>query len=272
GRSMRDAIMKSRPRLFRTLKLSLLVTLAMSWTQLLGPVPAAADSHSEEARDIDDFQAVAVAIPGDVILSRGSAPALVIEAPAETLERIVTEVQDGELRIYRQEGGRWSQLKGPIRVQITYESLDALTLSGSADLKSDVIAAEDFQVKISGSASVALSGLEAQSLAVTISGSGELAVAELSADEAEIAVSGSGDVALTGEVTTQTVTVRGSGDVDNLSLASREAEARVSGSGNVRLSVSESLLARISGSGDIRYQGDPEVDSDVSGSGTLRKL
>ncbi len=265
-------MMRCRRRLTRRICGPLTAMLAVGFMQTLTPASAGAEALVAETREVDDFRSLSVATHGQVTLSRGSQPTVRIEATAETLERLVTEVEDGELRIYRKGAGWGSKPAGPIRMQITYNELDALTLSGSADVSSDVIVAGDFQVAIRGSSTVALPGLEAETLAVSISGSGDLTVAELAAEAVEIGVSGSGDVTLTGQVGTQAVTVRGSGDVDNLALDSREAEAKVSGSGNVRLSVSDSLVARISGSGDISYRGDPEVDGEVSGSGRLRSL
>ena len=221
-----------------------------------------------QSRDVSGFHAVSIAGSGRIDISHGSREGLILEAPAATIDHIISEVSDGVLKIYHEKGS-WN-LRGPIRMALTYVALDALDLSGSADVRADRISADTFELDISGSSDVDVVGFDLTRLTVDVSGSGDLDVEDLTAAVLAVAVSGSGDVTLRGAVNSMSVAVRGSGNVAAQNLESQRAEAVVSGSGNVRLWVIESLSATISGSGDISYQGEPEVSSRASGSGRLR--
>ena len=229
--------------------------------------PAVAVEIVSESREVSGFRSVALSIPGQVRIGRGASESLTLEADSEALEQIVTEVADGVLRIYRNKDG-WN-LRGPIRVDLTYVALDGLDLSGSADVLLDTVTGESFELQISGSSTVEAAGFELDRLELSISGSGDLEVRELAADSGTVQVSGSGDAQLRGEVASQTITVRGSGSVDTLELRSRVAEARVSGSCKVALWATDLLDVAISGSGDISYRGDPVIEHRISGSGRL---
>ncbi len=238
---------------------------------MLNPGCSVADDLVEEARAVTDFHGIYAGISGRITLERGSEEGLTIEAKPDTLERIITEVDEGMLRI-RQESPGWWRDSGPIRIHVTYRDLDRLEMSGSADLDSDDLHADEFAIRISGSSNVAIPALSAQVLVVAVSGSGDLDVDDLDAEAAEVSVSGSGDVQLAGRTESLSVRVNGSGNVDTTELAAAEAEVTVSGSGDVDLWAEDALRVRISGSGDVAYRGQPELTRQISGSGDLKRL
>ena len=229
---------------------------------------AEADELVEETRSVADFHGIHAGISGRITLIRGAEEGLTIEARPETLEWIVTEVEDGILRIRQDAGGSWRN-SGPIRIHITYRSLDDLQMSGSADLVSDALTGDAFSIRISGSSNVAIPALTVEELEVMVSGSGDLDVEALEATRSEVVVSGSGDVQIAGRSERLTVKVRGSGNVDTGDLAAADAEVTVSGSGDVDVWAEDNLDVRISGSGDVSYRGEPALSSRISGSGDL---
>jgi len=232
---------------------------------------ASADEPIEETRNISIFQSINASISGRIDLRKGDERELRIEAKPDTLARIVTEVEDGVLRIYQEDGGGWWRDSGPIRIRITYEALNGLQMSGSADVTTDEIEARTFAVKISGSSNIKVPQMSVDSLEVQVTGSGDLRVSELMAEAVSLRVSGSGDVVVAGEAESLTVSVNGSGNVDSKSLEAQQAEVTVSGSGDVEVRASDTLDVRISGSGNVEYWGEPDVNSSVSGSGDLEK-
>lgn len=227
---------------------------------------------TEEVRSVADFSSISASISGRIEVRQGSEPALSIEAKPETLALIVTDVEDGELRIYQEDGGSWWRNSGPIRITVTYRTLTGLTMSGSADVTTDAITAAEFQVGIAGSSNIEVPALTTEMLAVQVAGSGDLEVQALAASRAELKVSGSGDVALEGQAGELTVVVNGSGNVDVADLAAEVAEVSVSGSGDVEVWATDTLDVRIVGSGNVAYRGDPELSSRVMGSGDLERL
>jgi len=231
------------------------------------PPGTRAETVASESRDVGGFHAVSIATGGTVTLSRGEVPSVLLEAWPSTLERLETEVVDGELLIRMVSTPR---PHGPIRVHIVYPTLDRLVLSGSAEVTTDAITGRDFHAVIQGSADLNMASLTVETLTATVSGSGDLTLPEIAATAAEVMVSGSGNVTLEGEVDTLKASVTGSGSVRGRGLVSQHALAEVRGSGEVLLRAEASLQAEISGSGDIRYLGTPTIDSRISGSGRLR--
>jgi hypothetical protein len=223
-----------------------------------------------ETRTLSGFHAVEAAVSGDLRLARMEEPKLVIEARADTLDRLATVVEDGVLRIYETSGSSWWRNSGPIRIQIGYRDLDSLNLSGSADVRTDALSAEQFHIGISGSSSVRIPRMKVAVMRVEVSGSGDLEVDGLEAERLEIEVSGSGDLTFSGRVREQYAMVRGSGTVDSSRLETSRAEVTVSGSGDADVWVTGKLEARISGSGNIEYRGGAELVSQVTGSGSLK--
>lgn len=247
----------------------MLLVLVSAWVG--AGCSAAADDLLEERRPVSGFHSVKASISGRIDLERGAEESLVIEARQATLERLVTEVEDGVLLIRQEPAGGWWRDSGPIRIRISYRQLDALELSGSADVQTDAISSEAFAVTITGSSNVDVPALTVESLRVRVSGSGDLDVRELDAEVVKLGVSGSGDVQLTGKATDLEVAVNGSGDVDGAALESRQAVVAVSGSGDVEVWATEDLEVQISGSGNVEYRGEPALTSRVLGSGELKK-
>jgi hypothetical protein len=232
--------------------------------------PVWAAGLQAESRQIAGFHVLHASIPGDIRLQRGEEATLRIEARPDTLERLAVEVDDGVLRIYEASGGSWWRTSGPIRIRITYTRLDALEMSGSADVVTDEVQSDAFRIEISGSSNIEVPRMQVDTLTVTVQGSGDLDIEQLEAGMVDLAVSGSGDVTLSGQAEGQRIVVRGSGTVDNAALRAARADVTVSGSGNVDVQVSERLKAAISGSGDIEYSGEAEVESRITGSGSLK--
>lgn len=244
---------------------------ALLLTAVAGGCSASADDRIREDREVDEFHVVNASISGRIYLVRGDEAGLQIEAEPATLAQIVTEVDDGVLRIHQEDGGGWWRNSGPILIRIRYETLDGLEMSGSADVQTDWITTENFTVKISGSSNINIPQMSVESLKVRVSGSGDLAVGELTAEVVHLQVSGSGDVVLAGATESLAIAVNGSGNVDSEGLEVQSAEVSVGGSGDVAVRVREDLDVHITGSGNVDYWGNPTVTSRVSGSGDLDK-
>lgn len=224
-----------------------------------------------ETRALPDFHALDAAISGKIRLERGDTTSITIEARQDTLERLRAEVEEGVLRIFESSGRGWWRNSGPVRIRIGYRALNAIDLSGSADIRTDRLETERFHVGINGSSNVRIPQMSVDQLHVRVGGSGDLEVDDLEADTVDLEVSGSGDLTFNGRTGMLIAVIQGSGTVDGARLESRRAEVRVSGSGSADVWVTGHLDARISGSGDIEYRGDAEVVSEVTGSGDLSR-
>ena len=201
-----------------------------------------------QTREVEPFDGISLAGVGDVTVTSGAEPSLVVSAPENLLDELQTRVKNDTLTISVKRGARFLR-GGRVSYRIVTPTLERLELSGTGDVHAERVAGDD--------------------VTLSLSGSGDLDVQDLRADDLEVDLSGEGDMQLVGEVTEQSVTVSGVGDYRACALQSQDAEVEVSGVGDVLLWASETLDADVSGVGDVRYRGDPEVSADVSGVGSV---
>jgi hypothetical protein len=212
-----------------------------------------AQANSED-RKLTGFHAVNVAGSFDVFIKQGSTESVVVDAPADVINYIVTEVKDGILKVYTKDnlGRGWGNLfnNKKIIVYVSIKTVDGISLTGSGD-----VSFKD--------------GVTANSLKLQLTGSGDVS-GKINAKSLETDITGSGDVEVWGQADNSKVSLTGSGDYSGGRLKTTNTVASVGGSGDISLNVSSSLQARVSGSGDIHYSGSPKnVSKTKSGSGDI---
>ena len=225
-------------------KLCLLaVSMAFIFTsvQLLG---------QEESRDASGFTAISFALPGSLEIVQGSSESLVLKGNQDDLDKIITKVDGGTLKIYtKPHVSNLSQ----VNIYVTVRELKELAVAGSGDVFiKNVLKSDDFELSLSGSGDVTCDKLEATAL--------------------EISLAGSGDVSIGGKVKKVEISIAGSGDVKAEELESEDAEVSIAGSGDVKVWATKKLESSIVGSGDVYYKGNPLIDADVVGSGSTKSL
>jgi Putative auto-transporter adhesin, head GIN domain len=231
---------------------------------LAGPAYAIAKPHyafTKTASEIEDrhlsgFNAINVAGPFDVDIVQGAAESVKVEAPSDAMPHILTEVNNGVLKIYaKQDTWNWSHLFGfhkKIMVHVVIKDVNAISISGSGDV--------NFK-----------EGVTANSLKLRISGSGDMN-GKVTAKSLESSISGSGDMTVWGSANSSVVSLVGSGDFTGRSLVTASTSIRVSGSGDANINASDRIDAAVNGSGDIRYTGAAKtVNAQKSGSGDISR-
>ena len=205
-----------------------------------------------ESRPVSGFDRISLRGYGDIVLVQGETESLTIETTQEMLNRLKTEVNNGELVLSFKS---WFDIwfgHDPIKYTITLKSLRELGISGSGKVTAE--------------------HLHSDNLKLHVSGSGEVTVADLVAESLEVRTSGSARWTLAGKVTRQEVGISGSGRYDAWALESQEAVVHVSGSGHLALKVEKTLDISVSGAGDVSYIGDPQVKQSISGAGKVKKV
>jgi hypothetical protein len=217
--------------------------------------PKAITIQNTVDRHLSGFSSVDVAGSFDVYITQGSTESVKVSAPSDVIDRIITEVNGGVLKIYTKRGSDWHDLFGrkKIVVYVSAKNLSGVSLSGSGDVFfKDGIHADAFKLKLSGSGDV----------------TGKLDVKTL-----ESSLSGSGDIRLSGRADNTTISVVGSGDFTGKDLVTNITAARIAGSGDVRITVNQKLDASVAGSGDIYYSGSVKnVSSSKAGSGDVHRM
>jgi hypothetical protein len=218
----------------------LLLTAACGQVRDAGPATSA-------QRTVAGFHAVQLETSGDLAIKLGEGESLTIDAGANVINDLTSDVVDGTL-VLGGKSGVW--LGGSIRYTLTVTSLDRIDLDGSGNVTGAGVLTGDGTLAVAGSGSATLTDLELTGLTADLSGSGGLSV--------------------TGSAPTASVTVSGSGDFDGSGLATEQATVQVSGSGRARIDVSGTLSATVSGSGDIVYTGNPtSIERNRTGSGDI---
>jgi hypothetical protein len=226
-----------------------LSTLACSVTFNLPDAIKGNGNVEQESREISGFEKIVLRGIGNVYVEFGEEEALEISAEENLLEHIETYTK-GDVLIIEIERDKNIVPTEPIDYFITAVELNAVEVSGLADVQLPDIEANSFNVEISGSGDIDIESLNAERFEADLSGLGSLSVDG-------------------GQVISQSVEISGSGSYDSHRMDSEEAEIRISGLGSATLSVTDYLKVRISGGGDVNYYGNPEVDSDISGLGDL---
>lgn len=200
-------------------------------------------------RNVGSYDGVKLVGSMNVQLVAGKEGKLRVEAESNLQEYIITEVQNGVLKISTEKGVDLKP-KDDILITVPFESLNEISLTGSGDIwTTDKLKSSNLDVQITGSGDINL----------------ELEVKDLKGK-----ITGSGDMQLRGKSDNFECVVTGSGDFDAYSLQSRKVEARVSGSGDIMVTATELLKANVSGSGDISYKGNPsKQDFKTHGSGSI---
>lgn len=201
-----------------------------------------------ETREIGDFTAVKFKGNYEVILTEGKSASLEIETDSNLQEYIESRMEGNTLVI--ETTATLISRKG-IVLNLTYEELDKIEVSGAADLSNfGTLEGESLDLSVSGAAGIELR-VDLQRLSIETSGAGQLTLA--------------------GEAQHSQLHISGAGGVDAYGLTTSQCEVSVSGVGGAEVYVTEKLTATISGIGGITYKGSPaEVHPTLSGLGTIR--
>jgi hypothetical protein len=213
-------------------------------------------SVEKQNRHLSGFSAISVTGSYDVYITQGNSESVTVEADDDIINRIITEVKDGELRIYTKQkewGLTFSLRTQKMIIRITAKDLNKVNLTGSGDV-------------------FFKDGLRATKLALSVTGSGDI-TGKVEVKNLESTVIGSGDIALDGRAESSVVKVSGSGDFRGKTLVTNNTTVWVAGSGDASVNVIRQITASVAGSGDIRYTGSAkQITTSKSGSGDINRF
>lgn len=229
-------------------------------TVALLPQAAQAATHTgsgkaaTETRNVAEFQSITLEGSMDLIVKQGNAQQLQVTADDNLLPLIITEVRgsgDGATLVVRFKKGESYHTRSRMQVSVVMPKLNALTASGSGDMRVDAFSTPALQISLSGSGDARLEGLTTADLGIRISGSADV-VGSGSATKLKISISGSGDVRLA-------------------QMKSDDVSVTIAGSGDATVNAEKTLDVNIAGSGDVTFSGNASMKSRVAGSGSVNK-
>ena len=210
-----------------------------------------------ETRSATGFNRIDVSGLAEVTLQQGSRESVTVEAPAQMLSRIKTEVRERTLTVTISQQRHWwdwfevgSRGRTP-RITIEFVKIDRIESAGSIKFKADTLRADDLRFDVAGASSLKIGDLQASRL--WLDGSGAI----------------SADIA--GKVGTQQVDLSGAGSYRAGALVSDKADIRVSGAGKAIVNAMSLVRVDISGAGVVEYLGDPKLEQQISGVGKVRR-
>ncbi len=207
-----------------------------------------------ETREVQDFLAVSINYPADVVIQQGKVESVKVEADDNLLPQLTTEVNDETLVIENKEES-WSQRVDPTeRVKIT------ITVK---DLR---------EIEFSSAGSLRLDGLKTDELSVNLNGAGEMILNDLDVNKLESRLSGAGNIKANGTADELDLRISGVGSFEAPNLESMIASVRISGAGSATVRVEDDLTARVSGAGSVKYYGSPTLHEDISGAGSVSRV
>jgi hypothetical protein len=207
-----------------------------------------------ETREVQDFLAISVSYPAEVLIQQGKVESVKIEAEDNLIGQLTTEMENGTLVIRNKEidwNKRVSPTK-PVRITVMVKNLRNLDFSSAGTIRVEKLATDELTVHISGAGSLTLDQLQTRKLDCRLSGAGSIN-ASGAADELKLVISGVGSF-------------------EGAELFSQTADARISGAGSATVHPKNELSASISGTGSIRYFGTPNVSQHVSGLGSVNQI
>jgi hypothetical protein len=204
----------------------------------------------KETRKVTSFDGIEVSGAFDIILKQGAIEEVILEADANLLPLIRTDVVGGTLRL---------ETRKPInhvtvmRAYITVKDLKRIDVSGAVDISTDGrITVPELSIDASGASDSKL----------------ELAVQKLKLD-----CSGASKMRFSGYATDVNMDLSGASDIFGYDMLVENFDIEISGAGNAQINVTKKIRAEISGAGSVKYKGSPaEIDQSVSGAGSIKKV
>ena len=203
-----------------------------------------------QTRSLSNFEGVKTSGSIDIEVMNDQNQTVKVEADDNILPYIITEVEDGILKVY-------------YKPNISLQNTNAKVYVSALILK---------KLMVSGSGSITSKGTlkDTDRIEIKTSSSGDIN-ALVDAPSIIAKVSGSGSITLQGRTKTFNGSTSSSGDLKCKNLLSENATVKVSGSGSAYVYASVHLDVKTSSSGDIYYSGNPNSPQiKTSGSGNVQ--
>ena len=191
-----------------------------------------------------DFTKVRVSTGIELIIDQGSEVSLTVEADENLHDIIITEVEDGKLKIYTEKNIWKSASK---KVYLTVNTLEELKASSGSNIKtSNVLKVTNLNVGSSSGASVNLDINATNVISDSSSGS---------------------TMKIKGEASTHETEASSGSSINAYRLVSKNVTAKVSSGASISVYASENINGRASSGGSISFEGDPKIVTKNSSSG-----
>ncbi|MGD9930681.1 MAG: head GIN domain-containing protein [Mangrovibacterium sp.] len=236
----------------KTIKLRNLWLLLLFCSLSLG-VNAAKEKTDTQTRSVESFSKISVSSGIDLFLTQGNSEAIVVEADPDIIDKIITRVEDGTLRIYIKDNQNWNWgWNQPRKAYVTFDDLTTLTASAGSDVYSQ-------------------NAFKLNELDIEASSGSDIKIANLTAEFVRVRTSSGSDAEVSGKTVDLVADSSSGSDLDCGNLVAEHVEVSASSGSDATVHVTGSLKARASSGADIRYKGSPtQKDIDESSGGDVK--
>jgi hypothetical protein len=212
-----------------------------------------------ESRDVEGFSQIDLRDFGRLVITQGPEESLTIEADADLMPKIRSEVKGEKLVLGI--GRDWME-----RVFSGYDFIKQRTVIYTLSVK------RLEAVQLSGKHEVLINELDAAKLHLHSSGASDIEMTGFTGKTLEVDASGRSKIVCSGRVEMQSIRVSGSCEYQGADLQSQKSSVKISGRSTVELWAEQSLDVSISGMGTVLYRGAPAISQSISGVGEVKQL
>ena len=213
-----------------------------------------ADNNKTESRNLKNFHAVKVSSGIDLYLKMGENEDVKVVADDDEIDRIITEVKDGTLRIYMKSNSIFNLNfnSGSKKVYVTAKELDEINASAGSDVFSEnTLSGDQLDVDASSGSDIKI----------------DIVYKNFSLD-----VSSGSDAKITGKTKNFSAEASSGSDINAKDLESVICRVKASSGSDISVNVSDEMYARASSGSDIDYYGNPQIkDIDESSGGDVNR-
>lgn len=199
-------------------------------------------SEKTENRNLKDFNTIKVSSGIDLFVRMGQTEEVKVVADGDIIDKVITEVKDGTLKIYMKQNNNWNWNWGTTKsrkVYVSVKELERLDASSGSDVNSEnTLTGESLKVSASSGSDVTL----------------EIFYKNFSLD-----TSSGSDARISGKTKNFEAEASSGSDIKAQDLESVICKVSVSSGSDATVNVSEELYANASSGGDVRYYGNPKV-------------
>ncbi len=192
----------------------------------------------------EKFSKIKVSSGLDLYITQGDKQKIVLEADENLHDIIITEVKDGELKIYTEQS-IWNAKARKIHVTVTNLELVSAT-SGSDVYTENTLNVDKINVICTSGADIRMA---------------------LNANTVQSSATSGSDIELAGNTNQHTSSATSGASIDAYNLLSKNTTVNVTSGADINVYASESIDARATSGGDIDFKGNPKKVNKQSSSG-----
>lgn len=199
---------------------------------------------TQDRKTSDNFTGIKVSTGIDLYITQGSKNKISVEADENLHDIIITEVEDGVLKVYS-EKSIWNAKAR--KVHVTIKNLNLLKATSGSDVYTkDVIKTDEISITATSGADIRIS-VNAVSVETSSTSGSDIKISGITTNHASSATSGS--------------------SIDAYNLESENTLAKATSGADINIHASEKLEASANSGGDIDYKGNPKKLTKKSSSG-----